>query len=46
MKTYNFIVFQGGTSFQVNVNAESDYEAIELLRKDWPENCGWNFVLI
>jgi len=46
MKTYNFIVFQGGTNFHVDVNAESDDEAIDLLRKDWPESSGWNFVLI
>ena len=43
-KTYNFIVFQNGIQYGVEINSESAESAIELLLSWYPSERGWDFI--
>lgn len=46
IKTYNFLVFQGNTQFGIDIDACSQYEAIDIISDEYPRDEGWNFMLI
>lgn len=46
MRTYNFIVTIGSLSYNVDINAASEDEAIQIIRQSYPALEGWNYVLL
>ncbi len=46
MKTYNFIIGIGSISFQLEVNAHSEDEAIDMIQEEYPYSEGYHYMLI
>lgn len=44
IKTYNFIVFQNGIQYGVEINSKSAEDAMELLLSWYPKEKGWDFI--
>lgn len=46
LHTYNFIIINGNMQFQIETNAYSQDEAIDIILEQYPKQEGWNFILI
>lgn len=46
MKTYNFIIFCGKIQFGLEINANSQDEALDIVSKEYPTDAGWYFILL
>ena len=46
MKTYNFFVFIGSNEQIVEINAQSEEEALDIMSEQFPHSEGWRYVLM
>ena len=46
MQTYNFIVTIGSLSYNIDVNAMSEEEAIQTIEQSYPALEGWRYILL
>lgn len=46
MNTYNFLIILGKTQFDVEVNSKTEDEAIDIIRKEYPIDEGYYYILM
>lgn len=46
MRTYNFFIRLGTCEFLLDVNAFSEDEALDIISNEYPQQDGWQYILI
>lgn len=46
METYNFLITIGKTQFQIDVDANTEDEAIDIIQKEYSIDDGYHYMLI
>ena len=46
IKTYNFLILIGKTQLQVDIDAYTEDEAIDIIQKEYPIDEGYHYILI
>ena len=46
LKTYNFLISCGKIAFQLDINAYTEDEAIDIVLEQYPQNSGFTYILL
>jgi len=46
MHTYNFIIINGKINFNLDVDAKTEDEAIDIVRREYPIDDGYRYILL